>query len=158
MGNRAVITTKTTPSAPAIYLHWNGGRDSVEAFLLTGRLMGHEINTAKGMDDFSRFLSRYFFGYEGDLGMTIYRMPYAEADTDNGDNGVYIVDGKTMQIIGREYMRHPEQREHPVDVLAGYIMESAIKADDDIPPPENVKEITSLLRAYADDLKKREAA
>ena len=31
MGNRAVITTKEKKIG--VYLHWNGGRDSVEAFL-----------------------------------------------------------------------------------------------------------------------------
>lgn len=31
MGNRAVITT--TDQRIGIYLHWNGGKDSVEAFL-----------------------------------------------------------------------------------------------------------------------------
>ncbi len=31
MGNRAVITTPDKKMG--IYLHWNGGRDSVEAFL-----------------------------------------------------------------------------------------------------------------------------
>ena len=38
MGNRAVITTKENMynNGVAIYLHWNGGRDSVEAFLEYG--------------------------------------------------------------------------------------------------------------------------
>ena len=31
MGNRAVITT--TQKKIGLYLHWNGGRDSIEAFL-----------------------------------------------------------------------------------------------------------------------------
>ena len=31
MGNRAVITTRSKDIG--VYLHWNGGRDSVEAFL-----------------------------------------------------------------------------------------------------------------------------
>ena len=38
MGNRAVITTSKSKDikksqAIGVYLHWNGGRDSVEAFL-----------------------------------------------------------------------------------------------------------------------------
>ena len=35
MGNRAVITTKENMdnNGIGIYLHWNGGRDSVRAFL-----------------------------------------------------------------------------------------------------------------------------
>lgn len=31
MGNRAIITNKE--KRVAVYLHWNGGRDSVEAFM-----------------------------------------------------------------------------------------------------------------------------
>ena len=33
MGNRAVITTRKDLKDIGIYLHWNGGRDSVEGFL-----------------------------------------------------------------------------------------------------------------------------
>ena len=33
MGNRAVITTKPELTEVGMYLHWNGGRASVEAFL-----------------------------------------------------------------------------------------------------------------------------
>jgi hypothetical protein len=46
MGNRAVITT-TREREPknsneiGIYLHWNGGRNSVEAFLTYCKLKGY---------------------------------------------------------------------------------------------------------------------
>ena len=33
MGNRAVITTRKDLKDIGVYLHWNGGRDSVEGFL-----------------------------------------------------------------------------------------------------------------------------
>ena len=35
MGNRAIITTKKDfdNNGIGVYLHWNGGRDSVQAFL-----------------------------------------------------------------------------------------------------------------------------
>ena len=33
MGNRAVITKDRDLYGIGVYLHWNGGRDSVEAFL-----------------------------------------------------------------------------------------------------------------------------
>ncbi len=36
MGNRAVIATKQKDVG--IYVHWNGGRDSIEAFLLYCRI------------------------------------------------------------------------------------------------------------------------
>ena len=40
MGNRAVITTII--DSEGIYLHWNGGRDSVEPFLAFCKLKGFE--------------------------------------------------------------------------------------------------------------------
>ncbi len=43
MGNRAVITTKENwkHNGVGIYLHWNGVRDSVEAFLKYCNLKGY---------------------------------------------------------------------------------------------------------------------
>ena len=40
MGNRALITLSTQRAAPAIYLHWNGGRASVLGFLKAARQLG----------------------------------------------------------------------------------------------------------------------
>ncbi len=39
MGNRAVITTKERELA--LYLHWNGGRDTVEPLLKYCELQGY---------------------------------------------------------------------------------------------------------------------
>ena len=43
MGNRAVITTKKEwqNDGIGVYLHWNGGRDSVEAFLTYCKMKGY---------------------------------------------------------------------------------------------------------------------
>ena len=41
MGNRAVITTENKKIG--IYLHWNGGRDSVEAFLKYCELKNYSL-------------------------------------------------------------------------------------------------------------------
>ena len=51
MGNRAVITTKENfeNNGVGIYLHWNGGRDSVEAFLKYCELKGYR---APSEDDY----------------------------------------------------------------------------------------------------------
>ena len=42
MGNRAVITTKENfdNNGIGVYLHWNGGRDSVNAFLTYCKMKG----------------------------------------------------------------------------------------------------------------------
>ena len=41
MGNRAVITTRKDLKDIGVYLHWNGGRDSVEGFLTYCKIKGY---------------------------------------------------------------------------------------------------------------------
>lgn len=115
MGNRAVITFDTTPSAPCIYLHWNGGRASIEGFLHAAKLLGITLpddlplSEAKtwAMDRLAELLAKRFFLCE--VGTTVYRETYGRADTDNYDNGVYIVD-IYWDIVGRRFQRHPDER------------------------------------------------
>ncbi|WP_297813033.1 hypothetical protein [uncultured Helicobacter sp.] len=100
MGNRCVITNKE--KTRAIYQHWNGGMDSIEPLLKVARSLGG------GFDKLSEISFKVFDGEE---------INYEEADTDNGDNGVYIVNDD-LEIIGREYQRYPEQREHdPLEMV-----------------------------------------
>lgn len=118
MGNRAVITFAKTKSAPCIYLHWNGGRASVEGFLRAARHLalnapmlagprGHNFATqAQVLDAIASLLAEHFFGTE--VGRTVYRETYGSADTDNWDNGVYVIDAN-FDIVGREFMRHDEE-------------------------------------------------
>jgi hypothetical protein len=40
--------------------------------------------------------------------MTVYREKYGQADTNNWDNGVYVIDQK-LEIIGRLYSRGSEE-------------------------------------------------
>ena len=51
MGNRAVITTEIGWACPTnhlgVYLHWNGGRDSVQAFLTYCKLKGYRTPESK---------------------------------------------------------------------------------------------------------------
>jgi len=114
MGNRAVITFDTHDKAPCIYLHWNGGRASVEAFLHAAKLLqitlpdDLPLGEAKtwAMDRLAQLLAHRFFGCE--VGTTVYRTTYGRADTDNWDNGVYIVD-IYWDIVGRRFQRHPDE-------------------------------------------------
>ena len=41
MGNRAVITTRKDLKDIGVYLHWNGGRDSVEGFITYCKIKGY---------------------------------------------------------------------------------------------------------------------
>jgi hypothetical protein len=114
MGNRAVITFDTHDKAPCIYLHRNGGRASVEAFLHAAKLLqitlpdDLPLGEAKtwAMDRLAQLLAHRFFGCE--VGTTVYRTTYGRADTDNWDNGVYIVD-IYWDIVGRRFQRHPDE-------------------------------------------------
>ena len=103
MGNRAVITTKAKEIG--VYLHWNGGHDSVEAFLAFCEASGFRCpeDDCYGWAYLCTVLGCFF----GD-GLSLGIDKYDRLDTDNKDNGVYII--KEWKIVGREHMHHPEQQ------------------------------------------------
>lgn len=114
MGNRAVITASKDKDIQnsndiGVYLHWNGGRDSVEAFLTYCKLRKFR---APDKDNYGgarlcQVISN-FFGGEG-LSIGIDRC--CNLDCDNFDNGVYIIED--WNIVGREYYGdYPEQNEY----------------------------------------------
>ena len=96
MGNRAAI--KTESSNYGIYLHWNGGVESVLAFLEAAKQLG----VRDPANDDSYCMARLtqiignFFGGELSLGIgaNVYLMDYS-------DNGVFTI-GKGFTIINRE--------------------------------------------------------
>ena len=114
MGNRAVITFSTANNAPAIYLHWNGGRASVEGFLTAARQLGlRHAPTAQAqteaLDQLAEMLARFYF--RCNVGMTVYRLHYAGSDRDNGDNGTYLI-GRDLTIIDRLFKPRAEEINH----------------------------------------------
>ena len=105
MGNRAVITASTGYHSPCIYLHWNGGMDSVSAFMRAARAIGLSGTKASDFDALAEMIAECL---DTAVGMTVYREMYGISDTDNGDNGVYVIDD-TYNIVYRRYRRGPEQ-------------------------------------------------
>ena len=112
MGNRAVITASKAKNVAesndiGVYLHWNGGRDSVEAFLKYCELKGYRSpdTDCYGWARLCQVIGN-FFG--GELSIGIDRC--CCLDCDNRDNGVYIIKG--WEIVGREYFEGEEQRYH----------------------------------------------
>jgi hypothetical protein len=101
MGNRAVISFSTDPAAPSIYLHWNGGRASVEGFLAGCLATGYRAtgNAQADMDQIERRL-RPFFARNRQM-LSLYTQPVSRADKSNGDNGWYILAAADLRIIGR---------------------------------------------------------
>jgi len=105
MGNRAVITTRSKDIG--VYLHWNGGRDSVEAFLKYCELKGYRTPERDnyGWARLCQIIGNYF---GGELSIGIDK--YERLDKDNGDNGVYIIEN--WKIVDREFIDWPEQHEY----------------------------------------------
>ena len=109
MGNRAVITASTSLSVKdsndiGVYLHWNGGRDSVEAFLAYCKRRGFRPPEQDnyGWARLCQVIGN-FFG--GDTSIGIDRC--CKLDCDNHDNGVYII--RDWEIVGRAYNGGLEQ-------------------------------------------------
>jgi hypothetical protein len=114
MGNRAVITIKEDGVAKenwnSLYLHWNGGRDSVEPFLHVAKLYGfRSADSTYGIARLAQLIGNCF---GGTLSLGVGR--YGRLDTDNYDNGVYVI-GNNWEIIDREFFKGKEQQEYDFD-------------------------------------------
>lgn len=105
MGNRAVITTFDSVAENnfnnenmGVYLHWNCGRDSVNAFLTYCKLKGYREpeNDCYGWARLCQVIGN-FFGGETSIGIDQCK----NLDCDNWDNGVYLI--KNWEIVGRVY-------------------------------------------------------
>ena len=106
MGNRAVITTKENMgnNGIGVYLHWNGGRDSVRAFLKYCELKGYRAPSEDnyGWARLCQVIGN-FFGGRDSLGIDVVN----NLDCNNWDNGVYLIEG--WEIVGRMYFDGEEQ-------------------------------------------------
>lgn len=112
MGNRAIITTDG--GKIGLYLHWNGGRDSVEGFLKYCELKGYSSPDRDGYG-WARLAQVVgnFFGGSSSVGI---EEVTGDADIDSpGDNGIYIIKG--WQIVGRRDFDGVEQNEYPLDEM-----------------------------------------
>ena len=118
MGNRAVITTSKALDVKnsydiGVYLHWNGGRDSVEAFLKYCELKKYRSPETDnyGWARLCQVIGNYFGGSTS-IGID----KCSCLDCDNRDNGTYIISG--WQIVGRKYFKGLEQKNHNlIDML-----------------------------------------
>lgn len=111
MGNRAVITTPER--RVGLYLHWNGGRDTVEPLLRYCELKGYRAPSADsyGWARLAQVVGN-FFGGTCSVGIDAYT---TDANMDPGDNGIYVIRG--WRIVDRiyPYEGFEEQDEHDFD-------------------------------------------
>ena len=107
MGNSALIMTKDgfENGGIGLYLHWNGGRDSVEPFLKYCKIKGYRPPETDGYG-WARLAQVVgnFFGGSDSVGIEYYGK-----DSDFGylDNGVYIIEN--WNIIDRKHFEGIEQ-------------------------------------------------
>lgn len=94
MGNRAVIQTQ---DGTGIYLHWNGGPESVLAFLDAAKHFNVRTGDDYGVARLVQIIGN-FFG--GTLSLGVGRA--SQMDRNNGDNGTYIIDAE-FKIIDRKF-------------------------------------------------------
>lgn len=124
MGNRAVITTPERKVG--LYLHWNGGRDTVEPLLRYCELQGYRPPSQDeyGWARMCQVMGN-FFGGSCSLGIGAYT---TDRQMDPGDNGIYVIDGwqiadhlrteydSDWQPVGmRSYEPSEEQSEYDFD-------------------------------------------
>lgn len=141
MGNRAVITTRENwkYNGVGIYLHWNGGRDSVEPFLKYCELKGYR-SPSRDCYGWARLCQVIgnFFGGSLSIGIdTIWHL-----DRDNGDNGVYIIED--WEIVDRYYFDGAEQDEYDFEKML-------IEIDERMPEDEWLGEEFLTAKEYSSD-------
>ena len=122
MGNRAVITKDRDLNGIGVYLHWNGGRDSVEAFLAYCDLKRYRGNDSEYWAAMLVNVCTNFFASGLSCGVGVAK----NLDCDNYDNGVYFIDDE-WRIVGRKFEHVEEYR---------YDLEEMIKEIDKRQPEE----------------------
>lgn len=132
MGNRAVIAFGDNHDAPAIYLHWNGGPESVLAFLQAADLLGvrdPEMDPGYSVARLAQIIGN-FLGGTLSLSVNTRRSMFGAA---SGDNGVYTV-GAGFKITHRDHpgartveeLATPEQQQKYRQVLADTMAANAL--------------------------------
>lgn len=120
MGNRAVLKFIDDKWQPTIYLHGNGERASVQAFLNVAkeqRLRADSYGVARMCQIIGNF-----FGGNLSLGCS-------KEATDNGDNGIYLI--KDFEIVGREkFDGFEEIDEEQTKLMTEYILDLFKKLDE----------------------------
>ena len=127
MGNRAVLAFvndegKKDKNSVGIYLHWNGGRDSVEGFLQTAK----DYGLRSGSYGVARLTQIIANGLGGTLSLGVDLLK--NLDCDNYDNGVYWID-QNFNIVDREYISRPDFKEQQQYSLTEFV--KSLKKDND---------------------------
>ena len=125
MGNRAVITTDNLIGNIGLYVHWNGGADTVLPvleFIKQNHNNEEYKDVLKVVDKDRDLLKNIELIYKVAFGNKYEIKDYKSLDCDNFDNGVYVVDNK-FKICRRKYFEGREQNEYDLNEMMIYISE-----------------------------------
>lgn len=104
MGNRAIITDEE--GKIGLYLHWNGGYDSVSTFLTYCKLKGYRglgEDTSYGLARLAQVVGN-FFGGDLSVGIEFDIKDEKGIYKSAGDNGTYIVKGwDIVKVVDKDY-------------------------------------------------------
>lgn len=140
MGNRAIV--KAVGKDIGVYLHWNGGIDSVTAFLKYCELRDfRSFEDSYGVARFCQVVANYF---GGGLSIGIYSgIGETKYDADHIDNGIYIVKG--WKIVGHIGEREPKE---------GYDLQDMLKEiDAKQPESEQLGDFLDAIETDISDIK-----
>ena len=122
MGNTAIV--KPSDSDIGVYLHWNGGPDSITAFLKYCELQDYRPFGGLHSEGIVRFC-QVVTNYLGGSVCLSTGVKETEEYADGLDNGIYVVEGwKVVKRIG-----HQSRRE-------GYDLIDTLCEIDDAQPPQ----------------------
>ena len=112
MGNRAFICFENNPIN--IYVHWNGGIESVKAFCDAAKERGFADPTSDASYAMARLIGliHEFFGVTDSSSLGVCTFSSAEEEIDAityADNGKYII-GKDWQIICHYQYSYDDQK------------------------------------------------
>lgn len=120
MGNRATLKFQDEANQPNIYLHWNGGRASVQAFLNVAKAMELRADSY-GVARMCQIIGN-FFGGNLSLGCS-------NNFGDYSDNGIYLI--KNFEIVGREKFDGEEEiDEEKTKSITDFILDLHKKIDE----------------------------
>lgn len=144
MGNRAVITTAPyKPGNIGVYVHWNGGRASIEGFLKAAKELGYRSPQHDNEYGFARLAQAIglFFGADQDTSVGIGRCDHLDV---RGDNGTYLIGGD-WEIVGRKWTGgyNDEVDQEKTDAIAARIVaitKAAAQAADDYDEAQAAKQ------------------
>lgn len=116
MGNRALITLKSLTKENkviAVYVHWNGGIESVKAICEVCKARGFRTPAGNPEYALARFIGVWheFFGVTDSTSLGVMLMDWNNAKGYWSDNGVYTI-GKDWEITEHYLIKDDDSKEN----------------------------------------------